>query len=1396
MNIVGKLFLLLLICSLLGPAVHTAFGIEVPVTPYVLLPEQNIEVSGEKLPQWKIAWDKARKNALQGNFDEALRLYKALLVMKSNLDEARWEMTRLLIHLKRWPAAAESLEILTGSDPENTVYISSLGKVMWEMEQYERATALFKKIYLKNPTDQLALAGLVEGLMKLGRKVEALPYLEQLSQQEPTNRGVRGYLASVYYDEGNYEKAKPHLTILARSDEVEADILHKTAETYEHLGHDLQASFYWERYVARDPENQQAHAYLARYYEQTGQFPRAVQHLQNLLEHYPDDATLLERLGRMSEKTGDYAGARLYYERYLTKVPEDKEVQRTIAGLMTATDMRKSPPAREHYPIAESSGKFDDLKKSLLQMDKTVRYRKAAPLYRQLIEFIPGDREIINALADDLLIIAGNEDAGSMRQYLADIAGDNLDIYNAMAELFRQLNREDALLAVLRKVHELAPADNVTVQELAILSLRKNELLQSRVYFAKLPDENCSDINCLQARALLWEKLHLPEHELRDYENLLKKQPDRYKIRFRVIYLAANMGMIDTAVYHAGYLQGIPSVSEDPGLKILLADTYRKSGYFRRARQRYLSIIDALRAEKTPEGERFRIRSWFGVADSFKEAGLFYEAEQALRTALAEETERIPILEALFELVLEEGKTAEAEVWLGALLKEIDSMPPETAAKAGLARKKHSLQIRMLSARGDYRQAIALYGQASTGMQEMLRREDNHGDLFANAPSEMLLDTRQALNLMYAGQMGEAEKAALALREKFGLEAEPLVLLERIYRAAGKDAAADMTLSELKDYAAEDFGRQLVLADLCRKYDNLALRLEASETAAKLKPYSLSAQRQYVEALVADEEYEQALDKLIHLQVIYPDNSWLLSRQAELMVKVGRFAEALAVGNMILSENPVRTDVILRQARILWEMNRWRDSVGLYERVLNPSVKDILAEKLQEIIPGYASEPENHWWRVMTFTRDVSLSMPELVMSPMHAVDFSENGRAVNSVAAQYYAQYCWQQRFAKELAVRRSVMRWEYFHAANMLEDVINEYGSDDFLLFDLAGLYSRLERLGDEAVVYRKLRAGNADFPGLAEAVQRNNLKRRPQIFLSYTVKEENGWKGYKAVRQEIFNTGGGDYKSVNRKWGLDLARISYESTDNGQNVWGLRTMLKYDAKVSQAFDLSLGGGVEDLGVGYKATPLYYGAVTGKIADEVRAVLSVHQDVTDDTIAGLTRNIKRRDYKAGIMLDIIPRIVFGGYRDVVDYSDSNMTKISSFWASYIFLPEPILLKVSYNYNLYDSDEGRQPGLPGPDGFAPDDHPYWAPQNYWMTRFSFYFKHQLSNDALARGVPSYYTLEYSLGYDSEDHDLHELKGSINIEIAKNYILGASYGFVDLDVYKNKETFVTIMYRW
>ncbi len=1381
-----------------GFSSHKSHAQFLTVTPHDLLPEQKIVVEDEEGPQWKALWDEARKSALQGDFSSAIRQYKQLLAEKSNLEEARWELARLMIYLKRWSEAVEPLELLVESDPENTRYLNSLGKVMWEMGQYERAINLFKRTYDKNPSDQTALAGMVEALIKLDRRSEALPYLEELSRLEPTNRGVRRYLAFQLYDAGDYEKTRSHLTILSRNEDVELSVLEKTARTYDHLGLAQQAAKYWERVLARDPENSEAHMFLVGYYEKMDQPDRAITHVQAVLIHNPDDIGLYSQLGQLYEKAGKYDKALVNYNKYLEQRPEAQGVEQRIVALKNAMVHEAPGKAadREFHAVYEQE-QTAKLKARIAKFEAAGRYQDVIPLYRKLLELSPGNHEIIADLARDLIVVKERQGKDSMIKLLEAIGAGNPAIYRAVAESLRRQGGEDELLAVLHEIYRVDPGDTFAIQELAVLYLKRDELSLSRRYFAELSESDCSDSRCLESRIFLAGKLHLPAQKLQAYEALLKQQPGRNDIRNETIALAAQMGLLDTAVFYSGYLQIPPPANENLTGKMLLADAYRESGYLNRAVERYRFIIDQASEREEDAIRPLRLRCWLGIAESYEKLGLLYEAEQTLREALVREEYRTAILEQLFHLYLRAGRFTESEIWL----QEVDFDPAagarhNSSIQAEPGWKEQFFQAEKDGAAGDHRLAAEHYRHAETMVlqHDNYRVVEDNGDAVA---SLYRIRAGLAASLLNAGEYEEAEQVVLELQNSHEGKPELMVLLERIYLAWGKYDKADKIGAEAEKYAALDFGRQLHLAELYRKYGDGARQSIAAERAAVREPDSLTAKLLLVDGRMKQGEYFASLGLLDQFLRSYPENTWFLSQKAILLAKGGSFREALAVADMILAENPDRRDIVLLKARILWEIKRWKDSASLYASMVEPPVEKILEHEIRQLKLTVDQSPtKSSWWEVITFSEGTPLTISQVVMPPQQAVDFSETGQIINKIAAPHYASYRWQDRFGKELSVRRSVMRQEYYHAANKLENVIEEFGSNDFLLYDLAGLYSRLDRLGDEAALYREIAEQNTEFPGLSEAVRRNNLKRRPRIFLAYNMLYDNGWDGHKAVRQEIVRGGGKYYQTTNQKWNLDIARINYESTRDDQSLLGWRTMLAYDAKFSQALSLSLAGGIEKLESGYDDSPLWYGAITGKIADEMRAVFSAKQDVIADTVAALKQNIKRRDYKIELMFDLFPRILLGGYYDFIDYSDSNWANNYTFWASYIFMPEPTLLKISYNYDFYDSHKGNIPGIPGEEGFAPGDPPYWSPVNYWITRFSFYFKHQLSNDALARGVPSYYTIEYSLGYDSEDNDLHELKGSLNFEIAKNYILSASYGFVNQDVYKHEEALLSVTYRF
>ena len=1369
----------------------------IAVTPHDLLPEQRVVVEGENVPLWKIAWDEARGLAIAGNFTEALRKYNALLVLKNNLVEARWELVRLHMYLEQWNNASEQLELLMESDPDRSIYLVSQGRVMWETGQYERAVELFRTAYDQNPADQVALAGLIEGLNKLGKKDEALPLLERLSLQEPENLGVRRYLAFIFYNSGNYEKARVHLVVLSGQDNVETEILYKTALVHEELGLSHIAVNYWQRMLKREPGHMEAHSYLASYYNEVGQQETALLHLQAIQETTPEDTAVLARIGTVYEKQGEYDKALTFYERYLEQYPEDRQVLRRVVRIHAIKGQKKQTLATlDQYFAQEKKKDARELKQKARRYDAAGRYHDAIVLYRQLIELSPDDPEILAALANDLLAIGANEGALSMWKHLSGLAPDDLSIYKSMAELLKRLERKEELLDVLLELHSLDPADTWTTLQIAVLYLEKGELAESEKYFDILSAASCGDPECLRNRALLYERLDLEEHALHDYEALLKQLPDRYQIRLKAMGLAAGLGLLDKVLTHKKFLETNVGVSQKMEIILLSADAYRQSGDFTAAINQYRIVIEQSLHVSDTVNKYSRERSWLGIAAAYQAGGLYYEAEQVLRTALAE-SENAPVyLEALVELSIAADNANNSEIWYEALSEALQS-DTEDKEEGQSNWQMQLLKAKIFGAAGDYDSAVNLCLRMKgyfplANIKAWVEKND-----FSESRPELQIRIDLARYLIAAGKITEAEKVTRKLLDIVGDRFEVLLLLEQIHYLSRETVKAQGFGARAMSLAENDLGSLLTLTGLYETFENFPRQREAAGVAAHKEPDSLAAKMNLVQATSGSGSFFEALQLSELVLDRYPGNSWFRTRQIELLARSGRFGDTLKLANALLDTNPERADILMLKARVLWQQRLWNDSVALYQSYMSPAVEELLEQQFNHQGISLDLTPQSTIWNKITFSEGEPLSISEVVMSPHHAVDLSGNGRQINITAAPYYALFRWQERFKRELAVRRLVQRRYYHFAATQLESLIKDYGSDDFLLYDLAGLYSKLGMLQEEVFLYGILAQRNRDFPGLQEAVQRNRLKQRPRVSMAYIIQEDDGWDGYKAVRKKAVDVTGWYSSSSRNDWSLNLQRIQYDSTNSGLNVDSWRAMLNVDSKLNQAFHIKLGTGVENLADGYDSTLLFHAAIIGKLRDEMRTTLSFRQDVTADTIVSLTRDITLREYKIDFLFDLLPRVLLGGDLQYSDYSDSNWTYKYTFWSSYLFFPEPTLLKASYKFDYYDSNEGPLSPLPPAEfGFAPNDHPYWAPIDYWITRFSFYFKHQISNDALARGVPSYYTLEYSLGYDSDDNDLHEVKGSISVELSKHLTLSASYGYFDLDVYNHEEANLSAMYRW
>jgi tetratricopeptide (TPR) repeat protein len=328
---------------------------------------------------------------------------------------------------------------------------------------------------------------------------------------------------------------------------------------------------------------------------------------------------VLARIGRVYEKQGEYDKALIFYERYLEQYPEDRQVLRRMVKIHAVRGRKKQTlDTLEQYFAQEKKKETKELKQKARRYDAAGRYHDAIVLYRQLIELLPDDPEILAALANDLLAIGANEGALSMWKHLSVLSPGDLSIYKSMAELLKRLERKEELLEVLHKLHSLDPADTWATLQIAVLYLEKGELGESEKYFDILSAAAWCDPECLRNRALLYEKLDLEEHALHDYEALLKQLPDRYQIRLKAMGLAAGLGLLDKVLTHKKFLETNVPVSQKMEIVLLSADAYRQSGDLTAAVNQYRTVIEqSLHVSDTVNKYR-RERAWLGIAAAYQ----------------------------------------------------------------------------------------------------------------------------------------------------------------------------------------------------------------------------------------------------------------------------------------------------------------------------------------------------------------------------------------------------------------------------------------------------------------------------------------------------------------------------------------------------------------------------------------------------------------------------------------------------------------------------------------------------------------------------------------------------------------------------------------------------------
>lgn len=644
------------------------------------------------------------------------------------------------------------------------------------------------------------------------------------------------------------------------------------------------------------------------------------------------------------------------------------------------------------------------------------------------------------------------------------------------------------------------------------------------------------------------------------------------------------------------------------------------------------------------------------------------------------------------------------------------------------------------------------------------------------------------------GRYDEAEQLVEPLTGRRG-EPETDLLLLQIYRVQRKTDLEKELFKKILKEGSQDQGLFLHLLKAMRDEGLVAELCKSAELASLQYPDSVTIRTLYASAREANGEIGPAIEIWQGIVRDFPEQEFAAVRLAQQLFSHGRFAEAKDVEERFL-HHVSRPDLILLNARIFWAEHEWEKSAAEYDAFLDPSVTDSIAAVARERGVTLPRDEAPGIFARLTVAETDRQTAVDALMEPKTLLAHGPGAAALKEITVPFYARYRWQKRFTLEKAARQSVMDREYLAAANYFRILLREYSADVSLQYDLAGIYSRFGQLGQEAALYEEIKSAGGDFPGLAEARERNELKRQPRATLGYGYLREEGREGYKAIRKTWEETSLQYSPYLQHDLAVNLSRLDYQDPGGNGRIRGNRAFVSYAANINEQFLLRGGAGTELLENNQPDTALIEMAAEGRLGDRLTGSLSYGRDVKHDTLASLGRNIVQQDYKADFMLDMLSSLQAGGGYLYTSLSDENAMKGYDLWAAYLLFFEPASLKFSYTYDFKDTAEGRGGGPLLPDGFNAFDHPYWTPVNYWQNRFSIYFKHQLSDDQFRRGVPRYYDLEYVVVYDEMGYAMQTWKGGVFIECAPHFILAATTELTSGPEYRAKEVFLSAVYRW
>ena len=1300
-------------------------------------PKGIVILEDSPLPSWKKKWDEAREHASRKEYPAAAQKYSELLQIKPQVEEIRWEYCKVLVEIQDWLTAAELIENLLETDGNRQDYLLLAGQIALENKEFKKAVDRFGKVYTADPAGPnsvAALKGLVTGLNGMGRKREAFPLMELLYRRTPKDKALLQDLAGIAQDLEYLEKARDYYSDLVDRFSTDDETMVRASSAFEESGAQQDALAIWERYLERQPGYLPFHKKIADYYMLIGKPRSALPHILYMIENGVEDDELVLVAGRILLNDEKRPEKALQYlEQYAEKHPEDINTGFQIEKIRTVL-------ADDFISIVEKDG--------------------------------------VQMLWDDLVKITPNREA----------------IYIAMAdELERKGNLKD-MLKILLVIHQYHPEDHENIYRIARTYFKIGNYTASLTFQDKIDKEYADNREFLMLRAETAERVGMDVEALRHYSAVLEKQPENDPIRAKALYLAGRLGLVGELRKLYGDRGRQDGGRDNLALSLDYLEGLRTNALFDQTWPAYDQLL------QKHQGQNDAVKKiLLHKADTLLASRQYFLAEQVLRELMAGDEAMESIALRLAVLAVQTKNSKSARDWFNVILQQPEMGNWKTCSeKTGQDIFRLHLDILLLE---------GLFEQVVVEIDEMRQRVSG---LVRNRGLEVFLskiDIVKCQALYGLGEYDLCQDIINRLLEKKENDVELAVLWFQVAKKKGKPATAFRELDKMLEHAE--------LISPMRLFQTVEVEIEYGEYEAALHHINFIQQivPDSIRALVLKAEVfslvgklEDSLQVYHNLMGIVGEQKFFSDKVLELELKRGNFAKVVKESEEdrqpSLEHRQDRSDKKpvpdywrrLLLARALWTAGEWDTASEVYEHLLDdPVQQDFQSAMEAEKIEVFHPPLKKSIWNILSFSRPATSDPLAYYMEPEFVS--RHTGKSIDRITARMYEKYRWQRLIRNEYQAKMAERRKDIREAERQYKQLVEKDASVGGL-YDLAQIYGRLGEYGKEAQLYKDMRQYGFASPELSEAIKRNELLRKPRLSADFEVVEKKGRSGY---IDTFRRSQGGSFwfmPALEREASLEYRRNAYSDSEDVDTIRGHRLVGSYSHDFPVYFDVQLRGGAENLDE-YDTTAVVGTRINCQLDEHLKAYILFDQNPVYDTLAALEKGIYSQDYETGLIVETPKGIAFGGDYRRRRYSDDNSQDQTHLWSGYAIYAEATTFKFQYDYRTIDnSNESSEEFSDVTTPETIDTPLYWSPDKYWEHLATFSFQHLLKTYSLTKGTPSYYSLDYSVGFESGEILTHRMGFEILLEMSTHFLLKGNVSYATSDDYDQKGALLSVIYRW